>query len=146
MSSKPGAAGIHDSDTIRSPSISCFVLLVTSSLLSLCTASISPVGAEVLEAEDVEDADAGPEVVLGSVDGRVDLADDPDEEPAVDALAEGVPHVHRLVDRQQRPLRTDSEGRGDGLEVGGHSHGDRQTGTGELEDQAAETPSIIPIS
>ena len=54
---------------------------------------------EVLEPEDVQHANGAlvgvPDV--GLVDGVVDLLDDVDEEPAVDALGEGVPNVLGLV-------------------------------------------------
>ena len=71
---------------------------------------------EVLEAEDVEDADG---LAVGAalprlVDGVVDLVDDPDEEAAVDALDEGVAHIHRLVlgERGRHRLAGREEGAG----------------------------------
>ena len=60
---------------------------------------IIPVVFEVLEAENVEHAD-GLAIGLGgarSIDGRVDLLHNPDEESAVDALDKGVAHIDRLM-------------------------------------------------
>ena len=60
------------------------------------------VGVEVLESENVEDADgalvlAADLVVVLPVDGHVDLLDDVNEQAAVDALRERVAHVATLV-------------------------------------------------
>ena len=57
-----------------------------------------PVLAEVLESEDIQDANGGAEVPgiwFGLVDSLVDLVDKPDEHSAIDALHKGVSHVHR---------------------------------------------------
>lgn len=67
-----------------------------------------PVGLEVFEAEDVEDADGGPEGGRFLVDGRVHLGHDPDEEAAVDALHERVADVRGLAVAQVRHLRIQS--------------------------------------
>lgn len=67
-----------------------------------------PVGLEVFEAEDVEDADGGPEGGRLLVDGRVHFGHDPDEEAAVDALHERVADVRGLTVAQVRHLRIQS--------------------------------------
>jgi len=62
-----------------------------------CKLFDAPVKVEVLEAEDIEDADGLADVSrvsVDSVDGGVDLVDEPDEHSSVDAFDQRVAHVH----------------------------------------------------
>ena len=65
---------------------------------------LETVDVEVLEAENVQHSDGARVQLVRLADGAVELVDDPDEEPAVNAFGEGISHVDRLHFRQSRHL------------------------------------------
>lgn len=65
-----------------------------------------PVCFKVFKAKDIENTNGGSGATLGFVNGGVDLAHDPDEEPPIDTLDEGISDVCGLAVTQMGYLRT----------------------------------------